>query len=209
MTTAPDYAVGPVHADSPEQVYQLAIDATKAIQDLRGIDANLKNDIAVTATELLHNAADHSRPEPGRPWAVHLQLIRERLQADTTSCRSATQARASPSPSRNRARPSPSTTRSCPQPWPASPPPETDDRGLGLSQVMELAKAPGRTLTITSGEAFLMLHEEQQAGAGPGPRLHGHNGGRHLPRLTPGAPSDPCSQLHSYMATQPPEHISR
>lgn len=172
MTTAPDYAVGPVHADSPEQVYQLAIDATKAIQDLRGIDANLKNDIAVTATELLHNAADHSRPEQGRPWSVHMQLIRDAptgrylLQVYDTG-----QGIAQSLQEPGTTVPEHDTVLSATMAGVTST--GDGDRGLGLSQVMELAKAPGRTLTITSKEAFLMLHEKNKLELGLAPAYTG------------------------------------
>ena len=172
MATTPYFAVGPLAADSPEQTYQLAIDTAKAIQDLRGLDAQLKDHMAVTATELLHNAADHSRPEPGRPWAVHLQLIREPcsghylLQVCDTGQ---------------------GIAQSLQEPGTTAPEHDTvlaatiagvtstgdGDRGLGLSQVIELAKAPGRTLTITSGEAFMMLHEDNKLELGLAPAYPG------------------------------------
>ena len=172
MTPHPDFAVGPVSADSPEQTYQLAIDTAKAIQDLRGPSPALKDDMAMAATELLHNAADHSRPDPGRPWAVHLQLIHEPahprylLQVCDTG-QGINEALNGPG----------NTVADHHAVLEATRPGVTSsgdpDRGQGLHLVMQTAQPEGRTLTITSAKAFLMVHEDGKLELGLAPGYPG------------------------------------
>ena len=154
MPSPEENLLGPVSAGSPEETYALASSARRTIRCLKNAPANLREDMAMVAAELLHNAADHSQPAPDRPWAVHLLLQHRPAEhdyllqvSDTGLGINAAQAGLTSS--------------------------EDPDRGNGLDMVMQAALKPGRTLTINSASAFFMVHPGNKLETGLAPAYPG------------------------------------
>lgn len=162
----------PAQAGSPEEAYGLANQAREVIHSLEETSPALRVTMALVTAELLHNAADHSQPEPHRPWTVTLHLHRQ--PAETRYPLQVSDNGQGISAALNGADsdiPDHDGVLAATQPGSTSS--GDPERGQGLHLVMEAAQQKGRTLTITSAKAFLMVHPDNKLELGIAPGYPG------------------------------------
>ena len=168
MPSPVENLVGPASAGSPEETYALASSARRTIRSLEEPPPDLLEDMAMVASELLHNAADHSQPAPDRPWAVHLLLQHRPGQRDYLL--QVSDAGRGINAALNGEKSSSTDHDAVMNATQAGVTSSGDpDRGNGLDMVMQAALKPGRTLTINSASAFFMVHPDAKLELGLAP----------------------------------------